>query len=147
MCGAGVTLQTDKKGAVLVLRGPRFRVTSQALHMRFKRIPIEQVVNARLEIHKAHWPAPNWFAALAGGMVIFLGIFGMAETVAVAVALLSLALGSLELRLAPTPFAVADIQGKSKRLLKCANEGEAKLAILAIREAQRIAKEANYGCD
>lgn len=137
MRGAGVSKQADKTGAVLVLKGPRFRVTTNAVRMRFKRVPIGAVENARIETHKAHWPDPNpvvcWIALICI-YCAFLGLISMLW------GLVLLMCGSLELRLAPTAFAVADFQGKPIRLLKCANEGEAKLVVLAIREAQRIAQ-------
>lgn len=138
MRGAGVTLQTDKNDAVLVLRGPRFRVTSASMQLRQWRIPIGAVANPRVETHKAHWPAPNKAVAIIGFFCVFPFFLGVNAPVLIGLALI--ALGSLELRLAPTPFAVADIRGTPTRLLKCANEGEAKLVVLAIREAKRIAE-------
>lgn len=137
MCGAGVTLQTDKKGAVLVLRGPRFRVTSAHVQIRQWRVPIGVVKGARVETHKAHWPAPNKAVVIIGLFCVFPIFLGVNAPALIGLALM--ALGSLELRLAPTPFAVADIRGKPTRLLKCANNGEAKLVVLAICEAKRIA--------
>ncbi|MEL8055151.1 MAG: hypothetical protein AAGK66_03275 [Pseudomonadota bacterium] len=106
--------------------------------MRFRRVPIGAVENARIETYKAHWPEPNKAVAFIGVICIIPMFAGISAPVFFGLVLL--ALGSLEMRLAPTPFAVADILGKPTRLLKCANEGEARLVVLAVREAQRIAQ-------
>ncbi|MEO1642427.1 MAG: hypothetical protein AAFR74_03760, partial [Pseudomonadota bacterium] len=130
----------DRKGAVLVLKGPRFRVTSKAIRMRFRQVSIGAVENARIETHKAHWPEPNFLVALSGFVALFFGVFGIGTVFSIYFGYIALGLGSLNLRQSPRPFAVADIGGKPTLLLKCANEGEAKLVVMAIREAQRIAQ-------
>lgn len=139
MCGAGIDSQPTYKNAVLILKGPRLRVTTKALHFRFRRIAISRLEDARIETHFAHWPAPNKAVAVFGVLSMTTLIGGLALPGMIGLVLLIV--GSLELRWAPTPFAVADLDGKPLRILKCANEGEAKLTVLAIREAKRLAAE------